>query len=88
MSKGLNYALLPRKLIYTDYITPFKLFYRKIRKLLFEGHDLEKVKADIKKVAYSFFDNHIFWNDLNTSKEEQIQWTLSISNSQGTNKFV
>ena len=29
-----------------------------------------KVKTDIKKEAYSSFDNYNFWNELNISKEE------------------
>lgn len=36
LSKGLNYALPPIKFIYGDYMTPFKLFYHKIRKLPIE----------------------------------------------------
>ena len=31
---------------YGDYMTPFKLFYRAIRKLPIEDHKLEKVKTD------------------------------------------
>ena len=70
LAKGLNYALPPIKLNYGDYMTPFELFYRKIRKLPIESHELEKVKTKIKKEAYSSFDNYNFWNELNISKEE------------------
>ena len=69
-SKGLNYALPPIKRNYGNYMTPFELFYREIRKLPIEDHELEKVKTEIKKEAYSSFDNHNFWNELNISKEE------------------
>ena len=51
-------------------MTPFELFYREIRKLSIEDHELEKVKTEIKKEAYSSFDNYNFWNELNISKEE------------------
>ena len=51
-------------------MTPFELFYREIRKLPIEDHELEKVKTEIKKEAYSSFDNYNFWNELNISKEE------------------
>ena len=52
----------PIKLNYGDYMTPFELFYREIRKLPIEDHELEKVKTEIKKDAYSSFDNYNFWN--------------------------
>ena len=51
-------------------MTPFERFYREIRKLLIEDHELEKVKTEIKKEAYTSFDNYNFWNELNISKEE------------------
>ena len=70
LPKGLNYALPPIKLNYGDYMAPFKLFYREIRKLPIENHELEKVKTEIKKEEYSLFDNYNFWNELNSSKEE------------------
>ena len=70
LAKGLNYALPPIKLNYGDYMTPFELFYREIRKLPIEDHELEKVKTEIKKEAYSSFDNYNFWNELNISKDE------------------
>ena len=43
-------------------------FYREIRKLPIEDHELEKVKTGIKKEVYSSFDNYDFWNELNISK--------------------
>ena len=70
LAKGLNYALPPVTLNYGNYMTLFELFYREIRKLLIEDHELEKVKTETKKEAYSSFDNYNFWNELNISKEE------------------
>ena len=70
LAKGLNYALPPIKLNYGDCMTPFELFYREKRKLPIEDHELKKVKTEIKKEAYSLFDNCNFWNELNISKEE------------------
>ena len=67
--KGLNYALSPIKLKYGDYMKPVELFYCEIRKLSNEDHELEKVKTEIKKEAYSSFDNYNFWNELNISKK-------------------
>ena len=59
-AKGLNYALPPVTLNYGNYMTLYELFYREIRKLLNEDHELEKVKTEIKKEAYSSFDNYNF----------------------------
>ena len=42
----------------------------KKRELPIEDHELEKVKIEIKKQAYTSFDNCNFWNELNISKEE------------------
>ena len=72
LAKGLNYALPPIKLNYGDYMTPSELFYREIRKLPIEDHELEKLKTEIKKEAYSSFDNYNFWNELNINKEEYL----------------
>ena len=68
----MNFALPPIKLNYGDYMTRFELFYREIRKLSNEEHELEKVKAEIKKEAYSLFDNYNFWSELSISKEEYL----------------
>ena len=51
-------------------MAPFELFYCETRKLPIEDHELEEVKTEIKKDAYSSFDNYNFWNKLNISKEE------------------
>ena len=51
-------------------MTPYELFYREIRKLPIEDHELQKVKTKIKKEAYSSFDNYNFCNELNISKDE------------------
>ena len=53
-------------------MTPFELFYREIRKLTIEDHEPEKLKTEIKKEAYSLFDNYNFWNELNINKEEYL----------------
>ena len=58
-------------------MTPFELFYREIRKLPIEDHELEKLKTEIKKEAYSSFDNYNFWNELNINKEEYLAKGLS-----------
>ena len=72
LANDLNYLLPPIKLNYGDYNTTFELFYRKIRKLYIENYELEKVKTEIKKEAYSSFDNYNFWSELNISEEEYL----------------
>ena len=37
-----------------------------------EDHELERFKREIKKEAYSLFDNYNFWNELNIRKEEYL----------------
>ena len=76
----MNYALPPIKLNYGDYMTPFELSDREIRKLPIEDHELEKVKTEIKKEAYLSFDNYNFWNQLNIIKEEFLALKASSSN--------
>ena len=50
LAKGLNYALRPIKLNYSDYMTPFELFYREIRKLATEYHELaDKLRQRSKR---------------------------------------
>ena len=70
LAKGLIYALPLIKRNYGDYMTPLETCYCEIRKLPIEDHELEKVKTDLKKEAYSLFDNYNFWNELNISKKE------------------
>ena len=73
LAEGLNYALPPIKRNYGDYMAQYELFYREIRKLSVEDHELEKVKTKINREAYSSFDNYNFWNELNISKEEFLE---------------
>ena len=59
-------------------MTRFELFYREIWKI--EDHELEKVKTEINKEAYSSFDNYKFWNELNIRKKEFLALKGSSSN--------
>ena len=53
-------------------MTPFEPFYREIRKLSIEDHELENAKTEIKKEPYSSFDSYNFWKELNSRKEEYL----------------
>ena len=70
LAKGLNFALPPVKLNYGDYLTPFELLFRDVTKLSVPENILEQLKLEIKREAFSSYDNYSFWNELNISKEE------------------
>ena len=70
--RGLNFALPPVKLNYRDYLTPFELLFRDAAKLPFSDNILEWLKVEIKREAFSSYDNYSFWDELNISKEEHV----------------
>ena len=49
LANVLNHAFPTIKLNYGNYMTPFELFYRDMRRLPIEDHVLEKVKTEILK---------------------------------------
>ena len=69
LAKGLNIPLPPIKLNYGDYITPLEPFYRKIRKLPTEDHELEKVKTEIKRKCIHCLIIIIFGMNLISAKK-------------------
>ena len=70
LAKGLNFALPPVKLNYGDYLTPFELLFRDVTKLSVPENILERLKVEIKREAFSSYDNYSFWDEPNISKEE------------------
>ena len=52
LAKGLNFALLPKKLNYTDYLTPHELLFRAIKQPSVDDSILERVKVDMKKMSF------------------------------------
>ena len=52
LAKGLNFALLPKKLNYTDYLTPHELLFRDIKEPSVDDSILERVKVDKKKMSF------------------------------------
>ena len=52
LAKGLNFALLPKKLNYTDYLTPHELLFRGIKQPSVDDSILERVKVDMKKMSF------------------------------------
>ena len=62
----------PAKLNYGDYLTRFELLFRDVAKLPVSNNKLELLKVEIKREAFSSYDNYSFWDELNISKEEQV----------------
>ena len=48
------------KLNYADYLTPFELLFRDVAKLPVSDNILEQLKVEIKREAFSSYDNYSF----------------------------
>ena len=70
LARGLNFALPPVKLNYGDYLIPFELLFRDVTKLPVHKNILARLKVEIKREAFSSYDNYSFWDELDISKEE------------------
>ena len=62
LTKGLNFALPPKKLNYADYLTPYELLFGDINELSFDDSILERVKVDMKKLCLSSFENFKYYS--------------------------
>ena len=71
----------PVKLNYADYLTPFELLFRDVAKLPVSDNILERLKVEIKREAFSSYDNYSFWDELNISKEEHLALKGSSTNN-------
>ena len=67
-----NFVLPPVKLNYGHYLTPFELLFRNVTKLPVPDNLLEWLKVEIKREAFSSFDNYSFWDELCISKEDHV----------------
>ena len=70
LAKGLNFALPPRKLNFADYMTPFEFLYKSVKDSDVTRHDLDILKVDLKKTAFSSFKRYNFLKELNLSHPE------------------
>ena len=70
--RGLNFALPPVKLNYGDYLTPLEFLFRDVAKPPVSDNILEGLKVEIKREAFSLYDNYSFWDERNISKEEHV----------------
>ena len=58
LCKGLNFAILPDKLEYFDFLLPFELLYRDIQNLDVTDQKKQLLKARIKDSALSSFSSY------------------------------
>ena len=71
LCKGLNFAIPPDKLEYSDFLLPFELLYRDIQNLDVTDQKKQHLKARIKDSALSPFSSyHKNSPSLNLTKEE------------------
>ena len=70
LAKGLNFSLPPKKLHFADHLTPFELLYKTIKGCDISQYKMDLLKIDLKKIAYSSFNNYNFLRELNLSLPE------------------
>ena len=70
LAKGLNFALPPKKLDFADYVTPFELLYKDVKDCDISRQNLDLLKVNMKKIAYSSFNKYNFLKELNLSRSE------------------
>ena len=70
LAKGLNFSLPPGKLDFPDRMTPFELLYKNVKCCDLSQYKLDILKVDLRKVAYSSFNQYNFLKELNLSQPE------------------
>ena len=58
LCKGLNFCLPPRKLNYADTLVSFELLYRDIKNLEMNHEERESIKARMKDISFSMYNNY------------------------------
>ena len=70
LAKGLNFSLPPRKIQFADHMTPFELLYKSVKGVNVTQQNMDILKVDMKKIAYSSFSRYNFLRELNLSQPE------------------
>ena len=68
--KGLNFAILPKSIKYSDYLLRFELLFRDVNSLNFSSFNKECVKSRLQDCAYSSFKQVLKIFDKNLPDEE------------------
>ena len=67
LAKGLNFSLPRKKLHFADHMTPFELLYKNLKGYDIAQYKMDILKVDLKKIAYSSFNDYNFLKELNLS---------------------
>ena len=70
LAKGLNFSLPAKKLHFADHMTPFELLYKNLKGYDIDQYKMDILKVDLKKIAYSPFNNYNFLKELSLSQPE------------------
>ena len=70
LCKGLNFAIPPKNIKYSDYLLPFELLFGDVNSLNFSSFDKECVKCRLRDCAYSSFKQVSKISDKNLPDEE------------------
>ena len=57
LCKGLNFVVPPHKIDYADYMMPFELLYRDIKKCAKSTQSRKYIQARLRKIAFVNFDS-------------------------------
>ena len=79
LCKGLNFAIPPDKLEYSDYLLPFELLYRDIKDLDFLNEKTNFLKAEIKDCALSSFRSYNDRGTVSSLNKDEISTLKTLS---------
>ena len=69
LCKGLNFAIPPKAIEYSEFLLPFEMLFREITSLDIDNFNEECVKSRLRDSAYSSFKQVFQMSDKNLSKE-------------------
>ena len=72
LSGGLNFAIPPKNVNYTDYLLPFELLFRDIDLREIRSYDKEYIRGRLSGCAFTSFRDSSKINENNLSKEEHL----------------
>ena len=79
LSKGLNFALPPASLEYSEYLVDYELFFRDALSLETSHHDCELLKSRLKNLAFSSFKTYNSSRKPNNLTHEEFESLLKLS---------
>ena len=70
LAKGLNFSIPPKSINFADYMTPFETLFKDVKGCDVSKLNLDLLRIDLKRIAYSTFHKYNFLKELNLSKPE------------------